>query len=701
MKNLSRAAETAKKLVDQMTVEEKLSQLLYNSPAIPRLGIHEYNWWNEAAHGVARAGIATVFPQAIGMAASFHPELVREVADAVSTEARAKYNKSVEFEDYDIFKGLTFWTPNINIFRDPRWGRGQETFGEDPYLTATMGVSYIRGLQGEGEFLKSAACAKHFAVHSGPESLRHGFDAEVGMKDLWETYLPAFEKAVEAGVAGVMGAYNRTNGEPCCAHSYLIEEVLRKMWGFAGYFVSDCGAIADIAKHHHCAEDMKGAAALSLKKGCELNCGEAYTHLVEAWEEDLIGEEEITAAATRLYTIRALLGEFEEVRPYADIPYDVLDCEAHRRLNDRIAEESLVLLQNADNFLPLGEGKYKKIAVVGPNGNSTTVLEGNYNGRASEYITVAEGMRRVFPDARITVANGSNLYRESRNNWGGFGDMHSEGLAAASEAEVTVLCLGMDRTVEGEEIPGLDDDCFDHGDKRTLKLPKTQLRLAEKVCEVCENVIFVIMCGSPIDLGDKLLAKAKAVIHAWYPGARGGLAIARLLRGEFSPSGRLPMTFAKAETALPAITSYAMEGRTYRYREEEPRYPFGFGLGYTKFRYSGAEILEKNENAVRIAVSLANVGGMKAAEKVQVYARMADSRTSTPVWQLCGLSSVELAAGETGRCEISIDRYWLKAVLADGSRVEPDGGITLCIGGHQPDARSAELTGTECISLSL
>ncbi|MBR6556839.1 MAG: glycoside hydrolase family 3 protein, partial [Clostridia bacterium] len=381
MRDMSRAVKTAKKLVDRMTVEEKLSQLLYNSPAIPRLGIHEYNWWNEAAHGVARAGIATVFPQAIGMAASFHPELVEKVADAVSTEARAKYNKSVEFEDYDIFKGLTFWTPNINIFRDPRWGRGQETFGEDPYLTATMGVAYIRGLQGDGEFLKSAACAKHFAVHSGPESLRHGFDAKVGMKDLWETYLPAFEKAVEAGVAGVMGAYNRTNGEPCCAHSYLMQEVLRKQWGFEGYFVSDCGAIADISKHHHCAEDLKGAAALSLQKGCELNCGEAYTHLVEAWEEDMITEEEITAAATRLYTIRALLGEFEAERPYADIPYDVLDCEAHRRLNDRIAEETLVLLQNREGFLPLGEGKYKKIAVIGPNANSTTVLEGNYNGR--------------------------------------------------------------------------------------------------------------------------------------------------------------------------------------------------------------------------------------------------------------------------------------------------------------------------------
>ncbi len=684
-----------------MTVEEKLSQLLYNSPAIPRLGIHEYNWWNEAAHGVARAGIATVFPQAIGMAASFHPELVEEVADAVSTEARAKYNKSVEFEDYDIFKGLTFWTPNINIFRDPRWGRGQETFGEDPYLTATMGVSYIRGLQGDGEFLKSAACAKHFAVHSGPESLRHGFDARVGMKDLWETYLPAFEKAVEAGVAGVMGAYNRTNGEPCCAHSYLMQEVLRKTWGFEGYFVSDCGAIADISKHHHCAEDLKGAAALSLQKGCELNCGEAYTHLVEAWEEDLISEEEITAAVTRLYTIRALLGEFEEERPYADVSYAMLDCEAHRRLNDRIAEETLVLLQNREDFLPLGEGKYKKIAVVGPNANSTTVLEGNYNGRASEYITVAEGMRRIFPDARITVANGSNLYRESRNNWGGFGDMLSEGLAAASEAEVTVLCLGMDRTVEGEEIPGLDDDCFAYGDKRTLKLPKTQIRLAERVCEVCENVIVVVMCGSPIDLGGKILSHARAVVHAWYPGARGGLAVARLLRGEFSPSGRLPLTFARAETELPEITSYDMEGRTYRYLRETPRYPFGFGLGYTKFRYLGAEVVSSTEDKVCIAAELENIGGRTAQEKVQVYARLTDSRTVTPEWQLCGLGTVELSAGERGTCEICIDRYWLKAVLCDGSRAEPDGGITLYVGGHQPDALSCELTGTECIAVTL
>ena len=415
----------------------------------------------------------------------------------------------------------------------------------------------------------------------------------------------------------------------------------------------------------------------------------------------MITEEEITAAATRLYTVRALLGEFEAERPYAGIPYDVLDCEAHRRLNDRIAEETLVLLQNREDFLPLGEGKYKKIAVVGPNANSTTVLEGNYNGRASEYITVAEGMRRSFPDARITVANGSNLYRESRNNWGGFGDMLSEGLAAASEAEVTVLCLGMDRTVEGEEIPGLDDDCFAYGDKRTLKLPKTQIRLAERVCEVCENVIVVVMCGSPIDLGDKILGHAKAVIHAWYPGARGGLAVARLLRGEFSPSGRLPLTFARAETELPEITSYDMEGRTYRYLREAPRYPFGFGLGYTKFRYIGAELLSREEDRIRIAVELENVGGRSAQEKVQVYARMRDSRTATPEWQLCGLAAVELAAGARGRCEITVDRFWLKSVLCDGSRAEPDGGITLCIGGHQPDELSAELAGTACIALEL
>lgn len=696
-----KAREKAAAIIEPMTAYEKMSQLVYNSPAIERLGIKEYNWWNEAAHGVARAGVATVFPQAIGMAATFNPELVKTVADAVSTEARAKYNKSVQFNDYDIFKGLTFWTPNINIFRDPRWGRGQETFGEDPYLTATMGVSYIKGLQGDGEFFKACACAKHYAVHSGPEKLRHGFDAIANKKDMFETYLPAFEQAVKNGVAGVMGAYNRTNGDPCCAHRFLMEDVLFGRWNFEGYFVSDCGAINDIYEHHKYRETKKETAAVALERGCHLNCGEAYAHLIEAYEEDLITDEAIDEAVLRLYTIRVLLGEFEDVRPYSDVSYDELDSPKHRALNLEASKQTMVLLKNKDNFLPIKENTFKRIAVVGPNANSTIVLEGNYYGNASEHITVAEGMRRVFPEARITVATGTRLYIEKKNDWDGFGYMRSEGLAAASEADFTVVCLGLDRTVEGEQIEGLEDDCLDSGDKKNVYLPKAQMQLCEEICDVCDNVAVVVMCGSPVDLGEKIRSKAKAIIHGWYPGALGGLAVAQLIRGEYSPSGKLPLTFYNASNTIPDISDYSMAGRTYRYINEEPLYPFGFGLSYTSFAYENFEVTKNDEDTLCLQVKVTNTGAVSGTEKVQVYAHYTDSRTTTPNYQLCSIKAVELKAGESKTVELTIDKYWLKAVLDDGQRVTPNGEITVYIGGHQPDKRSCELCGNDCLTLKI
>ena len=697
--NWQKAKETAIQLVSQMTVEEKISQLLYHSPAIERLGISECNWWNEAAHGVARAGVATVFPQAIGLAATFHPALIEQVATAVSLEARVKYNQNVRFNDCSgKYKWLTFWTPNINIFRDPRWGRGQETYGEDPFLTATMGGAYIKGLQGEGEYLTSAACAKHFAVHSGPESQRHGFNAVVSQKDLWETYLPAFEKTVEQGVAGVMGAYNRTNGEPCCGHSYLMEDVLQKRWNFEGYYVSDCGAIADIYYNHKTTRSMKEAAALALSKGCHLNCGEAYEYLMDAYEEDLITEEEITLAAERLYTVRALLGEFEPNQPFADLPYSLLDCKEHRQLNEKAARESVVLLKNQENFLPLGN-RYKTIAVVGPNGNSVTVLEGNYHGHASEYITVATGIRNVFKEATVLVADGCPMCSHQRVGEDGFEEMRGDGLSAATHADVTVLCLGLDRYVEGEEIPGLEEDCFDHGDKRTMQLPKCQMELAKEVCTLCENVVIVVLCGSPVDLGEEITQKAKAILHGWYPGAVGGLALAKLLKGEASPAGRLPITFYSNQNSLPPITDYAMEGRTYRYMKEQPLYPFGYGLSYAEFSYQEANIIEQTEQTIALSVTLQNTSGIDATEKVQVYAEFSDTRTTTPNFQLCGVAAVPCKAGETVTTQISVDTYWLKAVLADGSRVTPNGEVTLYVGGHQPDERSNQLCGNSCLTL--
>ena len=678
------ARKKAEAIVSQMTVEEKMSQLRYDAPVIERLGIHEYNWWNEACHGVARAGVATVFPQAIGMAATFHPALVREVADAVSTEGRAKYNRSVAFGDRDIFKGLTYWAPNINIFRDPRWGRGQETCGEDPFLTSEIGSAFIRGLQGDGEFFKATACAKHFAAHSGPEKLRHSFNAEVSPKDMEETYLPAFRKAVQAGVAGVMGAYNRTNGEPCCASNTLIRKTLREKWGFQGYYVSDCGAITDIYSGHKTVESLPEAAAAALNAGCELNCGDAYRHLIDAYEEDLVTEEQITEAAVRLFTIRVMLGEFEEERPYADIPFSAVSCAAHRALNLRAAEESIVLLENKDGYLPLDKTKKMRIAVVGPNAMSIPALEGNYNGHADAYVTVAEGFRQVFADAEITVADGSPIYQDEGSRWNGFVNLTSEGAAAAEGADLTVVCLGLDRGIEGEDL-GFENAFTDGGDRKTLNLPACQMRLAEAVCEVSENVIVVVLCGSPADLGEKVRSRAKAVLHAWYPGALGGLAVARAVAGEFSPSGRLPITFWHAADPLPPISDYSMRGRTYRFSDRKPLYPFGYGLSYTSFAYSESRVAEKTDETVTVETRITNTGTVDAWEKAQLYAAFTDSRTDTPRLQLVAVAPVFLKAGESANVTLKADRFWIKAVLPDGTRTEPDGDVRLFVGGSQPE----------------
>ena len=688
------AKKRAKEIVAKMTVEEKASQLLYNSPAIERLGINEYNWWNEGSHGVARAGTATVFPHAIALGATFDPELVGKVGDVISTEARVKYNEHARRGDYDIYKGLTFWTPNINIFRDPRWGRGQETFGEDPYLTATLGEKLVKGIQGDGEFLKASACSKHFAAHSGPEAKRHMFDAVVSEKDMRETYLPAFEKTVKAGVSGIMGAYNRTNGEPCCASPKLMK-ILYDEWGFEGYFTSDCWALSDFYKEtgHKIVETRVEAAAMALKAGCDLNCGSVYEKLMDAYEEDLITEDDITKAAEDVYTIRVMLGEFEKTRPYADIPYEKLDCREHRKLSLRAAEEAMVLIKN-DGILPL-ENKKRRIAVVGPNALSLAALEGNYFGHASEYITAADGIRRVFDKADVTVEEGSKLTSRRINAVSGFYNQLSDGVAAAAHADVSILVLGLDKSVEGEET-GISDDYTECGDRKHIGLPAVQRELAEAVCDACENVIVVIMAGSTIDVGEKVRDHARAIIQAWYPGALGGLALANILAGKTDPSGRLPLTVYKEDHPLPDFENYSMKGRTYRYIDGEALYPFGYGLSYTRFEYSGAKITHIDAEKVTVKATVKNVGKVAGTEKVQVYARFSDSRTSTPHFQLCAVKAIALGAGECATVEFDIDRYWLSAVLEDGSRVEPDGEITIFVGGHQPDSVSDKLTGYRC-----
>ncbi len=692
------AHRRAKALVAQMTAEEKASQLLYNAPAIDRLGIPAYNWWNEALHGVARAGLATVFPQAIAMAASFDPALLHEVAGVIAEEARAKYNLASREGDRDIYKGLTFWSPNINIFRDPRWGRGHETYGEDPFLTAEMGKSFVRGLQGEGTFLKAAACAKHFAVHSGPEAMRHAFNAEVSEHDLRDTYLPAFEKVVkEADPEAVMGAYNRVNGEPCCGSPRLIGDILRGEWGFAGHYVSDCGAIADFHENHRVTDSGPESAALALKSGCDLNCGGAYAYLLGALRDRLITEAELTTAAERLFAARIRLGLFEETDPFGDIPPEAVDTPESGALNRRMADGSMVLLKNEGEFLPLSPEKLRAVAVIGPCAQSVPVLEGNYNGTAGEYVTVADGIRRALPDTRVYVTLGAHLYRDRTSGLTAADDRMAEAVAYARMADVTVLCLGLDPSIEGEEGDASNE--YAAGDKRDLCLPESQQRLLKAVLEVTDRVVVVVTAGSAIDLGIGNEA-ARAILHAWYPGARGGEAVADVLFGHVCPSGRLPVTFYHNDDPIPDFTDYRMEGRTYRYIRQKPLYPFGFGLSYTVFAYRDF-FAERTADGARVSVTVTNTGARCGREAVQIYAKAHDSCRVTPLYQLCGIASVELDAGESRTVTLSIDGYWLKIVDDNGDRVEPDGGVTLYAGGHQPDARSRELCGTDCLERRL
>ncbi len=453
MRNREEARRKAEELVSRMTLEEKASQLKYDAPAIPRLGIPAYNWWNEALHGVARAGTATVFPQAIGLAAMFDEEAQEEIGSVIAEEARAKYNGQSAHGDRDIYKGLTVWSPNINIFRDPRWGRGHETYGEDPYLTTRLGIRFIQGLQGKGKYLKTAACSKHFAVHSGPEAERHHFDARVGKKDMFETYLPAFEATVkEAGVESVMGAYNRVNGEPACGSKTLLKDILRDRWGFEGHVVSDCWAISDFHNHHMVTATAPESAALAMQNGCDLNCGNTYLHILEALKEGLVTEEQITTACVRLMTTRYLLGLFDEDCEYNAIPVTETDTDAHAELALKAAEKSMVLLEN-DGTLPLNPEKIRTIAVIGPNADSVPALEGNYNGTSSRYVTFLRGIRDYARDhgIRVLYSLGSHLYKDRTSGLAQAEDRLAEAAMYAEIADVTVACVGLDATLEGEE----------------------------------------------------------------------------------------------------------------------------------------------------------------------------------------------------------------------------------------------------------
>ncbi|MBR4236118.1 MAG: glycoside hydrolase family 3 C-terminal domain-containing protein [Clostridia bacterium] len=677
------AREKARELVAKMTLEEKASQLRYDAPAIERLGIPAYNWWNEALHGVARAGTATVFPQAIGLAAIFDEDIIGDIAEIISTEARAKYNSQSAHGDRDIYKGLTFWSPNVNIFRDPRWGRGQETYGEDPYLTSRMGVGFVKGLQGQGKYMKTAACAKHFAVHSGPEILRHEFDAVVSQYDLWDTYLPAFEACVkEAGVEAVMGAYNRTNGEPCCGHSVLMKDILRGQWGFEGHFVSDCWAISDFHQYHKITDTAPESAALAIKNGCDINCGNTYIHLLEALEEGLISEDSITEACVRAFTCRYLLGMFADDNEYDKIPYAVNDCDRHDRAALKAAERSMVLLKN-DGVLPLNLSALRSVAVIGPNADSIPALEGNYNGRSSRYVTYLEGIRAACREAnvRVNYSEGSHLYKKSTSGLAREEDRLAEAVQAAEMSDAVILVLGLDPSIEGEQGDASNE--YSSGDKKDLELPECQRKLLDAVLAAGKPVITVIASGSALRVEE-----GNAIIQAWYAGQAGGTAAANIIFGKTCPSGRLPVTFYKSADDLPDFTDYSMRGRTYRYFKGEALYPFGYGLSYTNFTYSDA-VYDTDKSA--ISVKIKNTGLRDAEEVAEVYVKPLEFSSHGINCSLCAFGRVALASGEEKRVLLPIPPRAFECVTDDGRRIKAGRHFRFFVGGSQPDNVSVNL----------
>ncbi|WP_035778060.1 glycoside hydrolase family 3 C-terminal domain-containing protein [Butyrivibrio sp. AE3004] len=720
--NREEARKRAKELVGKMTVEEKASQLKFDAPAIDRLGIPAYNWWNEALHGVARAGTATMFPQAIGLAAAFDDELMECIGEIIAVEGRAKYNEQSKREDRDIYKGITFWAPNVNIFRDPRWGRGHETYGEDPYLTSRMAVPFIKGIQGNGEYMKAAACAKHFAVHSGPEGERHFFNAKASKKDLEETYLPAFEACVkEADVEAVMGAYNRTNDEPCCANEPLMNGYLRGKWGFKGHYVSDCWAVKDFHENHHVTGAPEESVKLALEMGCDVNCGCTYQKIMNAYRAGMIDESVLTTSCVRLFTTRFLLGMFDRTE-YDKIPYTVVECKEHLAVAHKAAAESIVLLKN-DGMLPLKKETIKTIGVIGPNADSRSALVGNYHGTSSRYITVLEAIQDYLgDDVRVMYSEGCDLWKD---NISGLADPNkpdrmSEALTVAEYSDVVILVVGLDETLEGEE--GDTGNQFASGDKIDLQLPLPQRQLMHQVLETGKPVVVINMSGSAIDLAEAD-SKAGAVLQTWYPGARGGEEVAKVLFGEISPSGKLPVTFYKSSKDLPDFKDYSMKNRTYRYFEGEVLYPFGYGLTYgdcfvkdmsiqevsgPEYGYKGRNEAEKivdsfekaNGNAfggIDVKMTVANDGKAATDDVVQLYIKDTGFEGAITNPCLCGFKRIHLEAGEQKEITIHVASRAFTSVDEDGNRKIFSDTFELYAGTSQPDKGSEKLTGHKCI----
>lgn len=724
-------------LLGRLTLEEKIAMMQNGSKGVERLGIPDYNWWNEALHGVARAGVATVFPQAIGMAATFDPEEHLKTFTTISDEARAKYNQAIRQGQHLQYYGLSFWTPNINIFRDPRWGRGQETYGEDPFLTAQMGMAAVNGLQGDDDtYFKSHACAKHYAVHSGPESLRHQFDARVSLRDLWETYLPAFQALVtEANVQEVMGAYNRFDGEPCCSSDELLVDILRDRWNYQGMVVSDCGAIGDFFHKgaHETHPDAASASADAVITGTDVECGSNYKTLSEAVDKGLITEADIDVAMRRIIKGWIELGMLDEKdnTPWADLPYSIVAGKEHAQQALKVARKSMVLLKN-NGVLPLKPGSVKKIAVLGPNAADSTMMLGNYNGDPTHVVTILQGIRAAYPDAEINYERGCDLVEgfvalpkapragmnmaanaQTNTEWMGIpaqgrqaparrpafqpvpqpiiSDNYTpdalEALASrAAESDVIIFVGGISPAVEGEELR-ITLDGFAGGDRERIELPVIQSRVLKALHKTGKPVIFVLCTGSAIAL-EQNEGDYDALINAWYGGQEGGTAVADVISGRYNPSGKLPLTFYKSTSQLPDFLDYSMKNRTYRYMQDEPLYPFGFGLSYTTFAFSGEKLSSqqlKLGDSVNVSVNVSNTGKMDGEEAVQVYVKRLND-ADAPVKALKGLKKISLKAGETKNVEIELpaSSFEYFDLAADGL-VEKTGEYEILVGSSSAD----------------
>ena len=688
-------------LLSRLTLEEKISQMLHDAPAIEHLDIPAYNWWNECLHGVARAGIATVFPQAIGLAAAWNAEMMFEVASVIADEGRAKYHQAIRAGQHVQYLGLTFWTPNINIFRDPRWGRGQETYGECPYLTARLGVAFVKGLQGDDpKYLKSVATPKHFAVHSGPEHNRHHFDVDVSEHDLYETYLPAFKATVqEAGAVSVMSAYQRFRGEPCSSSTLLLQKILRDQWGFDGYVVSDCGAIHDIYAHHQVVETGEEAAALAVKAGCELNCGEVYVMLLGAVEQGLITEDEIDLALKRLLLARFQLGMFDppEMVPYAQTPYEVNDCQKHRDMAVDVARQSMVLLKN-DGLLPLDKSGLKTIAVMGPNAENVDVLFGNYSGLSSQPVTALQGIRNKVENAvEVLYTKGCAITRKIRETGRPFNEQFFAAVDIARRADVVIMVMGLSQELEGEEgqRDGLDGGGESQGDRKGIELPAVQQQLLRQIHATGTPIVLVLMNGSPVATvwADEHVS---AIVEAWYPGQAGGTAIADVIFGDYNPSGRLPVTFYKATDHLPPFEDYTIASkRTYRYYTGEVLYPFGYGLSYTQFAYDNLQMASTATigEPFEISVQVANVGDYAGDEVVQLYLQALDPPTTAPQHQLVAFTRIHLQAGEAKTVQLTLKSEQFALVNDNGRHIIQPGKFNVMAGGGQPGYTKAMVSG--------